>query len=610
MSALARWAAGCLALAAALVAASLAAAQVLPGDDPSSGDAERASEPPRTRITAAPPKRTDSTDATFEFESSQPDSAFECRLDRGEWEDCDSPRSYSGLRPGRHAFKVRATSDDQIDETPAIHRWQVAAAGPQVSAPVEADLSLRAEDFGSDPGWEEQNNRLVPDTCPTTAQDFGHSATTFANSVPGEIGGEVWNSYTPAYYGKVLASPRSLSSPLSASGKLNIRSGAFAWRDGFTDHGKGLAGGGPLFGFFNSGSRDWRTPNSLVLRLEESDGPGRFAVGVEYGTQTYMAFGKWLLPPGGAKHLVTGKRYRWKLSYDPSGANGRGRIKLSIENVGKTTLDLQPGHKAQGAVFDRFGLINRMIEGNESTAYFDGLKINGRKETLGPTAPAGWEGQGNRDSFADCVIDDLHDFGYTADGDGGAPDHAAGGVIWRTEADRRDLSAHYADRIGPLDLDREIYADGTVRLARASSDSAVSFGFFKSGGGDQGERVPHNFVGINTDGPSEVGFYFRPVFRSATGELERPSSGPRIIPDGTVHRWSLHYVPTTDGGASLTATLDGDSVVEEVSSEDREGGARLDRFGIRNVTVGGHGQIIYLDDLRYTADPAPGAASE
>ena len=169
-------------------------------------------------------------------------------------------------------------------------------------------------------------------------------------------------------------------------------------RDGYVDQGRGLLLGGPLFGFFNSESLDWRTPSSLALRLEESDGPGLFVAGVEYATQNYRAVGKWLLTPGGSSHLVTGTRYRWNLSYDPAGANGNGRITFSITGFGSTTLDLSAGHKSAGAVFDRFGMLNRMIEGNEATVYFGDLTINGIPENLG-LPPSDWVGDGNSSSF-------------------------------------------------------------------------------------------------------------------------------------------------------------------------------------------------------------------
>ena len=42
---------------------------------------------------------------------------------------------------------------------------------------------------------------------------------------------------------------------------------------------------------------------------------------------------------------------------------------------------------------------------------------------------------------------------------------------------------------------------------------------------------------------------------------------------------------------------------QSISSSVRGEGATLDRFGMRNVTQGGHAQIIYLDDLKYTAPP-------
>ena len=449
----------------------------------------------------------------------------------------------------------------------------------------------------------------MPGTCPTTAQSFGYSATANASSSPGEIGGVEWSSYTRAYYGKALSQAKTLSDPLSASGTLWIKEGAFAWRDGYYDHGKGLQSGGPLFGFFNSNSREWRTRNSLGFRLEESDGPGLFVVGAEYGTQNYKARGQWLLSPGGSTHLVTGTKYTWSLSYDPAGSNGNGQITFSINGIGTTKLALDAGHKSAGAVFNRFGMVNRMIEGNEATVYFGDLTINGVAENLSAT-PIDWEGDGAGASFPDCVIDDRHDFGYTGTGNGGgpgqvpAPPNAAGGLFWRTEASAGSgLLAYYADKIPPLTLEQEIYAEGTVQLERASSDSAINFGFFKAGTGDVGQRVPHNFVGIDTDGPSAVGWYFRPSLRSSTGTVQQASGSPTFIPDGSVHQWTLHYVPSTSGGGTLTATLDSQSVSRSISSTVRAEGATLDRFGMRNVTVGGHGQIIYLDNLKYTAPP-------
>jgi hypothetical protein len=717
--------------------------------EPTSGEEEEVGEEagegedgPDTTITAGPPRHTKATEAKFKFESSERDATFECRLDDGDWETCESPLSLSDLSEGSHSFEVRALGVAEApDATPATHQWTVNPTGPPLTitspkegetvdpTPViegaaEARLSpsdepdaedtdepggkggdepstesddgkpgggkpddrgapksddadstgpgsltiriyrgdapegepvetlttesedgrwkaevrsplpkgtytaqveqadgaegealsepttftvaalqttLRTQNFDSDPNWDGENNRLVPSSCPSTSQNFGASATNWAGTSPGEVGGVVWNSYTPAHFGKVLPQTKTLNDSLSASGSLYIK------RGGSFNTGKGLHAGGPLFGFFNHDSQDWRTPNSLVFRLEEDGAPGLFKVGPEYANRRYEAGPNVSLQSdGGAPHLQTGRKYKWKLTYSPTAARKRGQVEFSIEKVGRIKLDLLDGHKGVGAEFDRFGLINRMIEGNEVEVYYDDLVINGASEPIGGAGPVGWDGRGSQTTFSDCVIDDRHDFGYT--GNGGVrqpgvevPANAAGGVFWRTESTDRGLSAYYGDDIGSLDLEQELHAEGKVVLDRASSDSHVNFGFFNSTSEDFGETVPHDFVGISTDGPSRAGYYFRPAARASTGDVLRPSSGPTVLPDGGTHNWTLDYVPTSDGGGKVTMTLDGKELTQVISPADRAAGATLDRFGMRNVTRGGHAQILYLDELTYTA---------
>jgi hypothetical protein len=80
---------------------------------------------PDTTITSGPPAETTSTSATFSFISSEAGSAFDCRLDNGEWSSCISPKSYSGIRPGNHTFQVRARDSlGNTDPTPASHTWR------------------------------------------------------------------------------------------------------------------------------------------------------------------------------------------------------------------------------------------------------------------------------------------------------------------------------------------------------------------------------------------------------------------------------------------------------------------------------------------------------
>ena len=72
-----------------------------------------------------------------------------------------------------------------------------AAMGP---APGE-----RTEVFRADPGWDGYRNHEVPSPAPVTRQDFGHRASNRAGGKePGEIGGRIQRSATPAWYAKVI----------------------------------------------------------------------------------------------------------------------------------------------------------------------------------------------------------------------------------------------------------------------------------------------------------------------------------------------------------------------------------------------------------------------
>jgi hypothetical protein len=53
---------------------------------------------------------------------------FECKIDSRPFERCRSPKTYRKLSPGRHTFQVRVRDAlDQIDQSPAVRRFQVRA---------------------------------------------------------------------------------------------------------------------------------------------------------------------------------------------------------------------------------------------------------------------------------------------------------------------------------------------------------------------------------------------------------------------------------------------------------------------------------------------------
>jgi serine protease len=81
---------------------------------------------PNTRLARVPARATRAPRAVFTFSSTEPASRFECRLDRGRWTGCSSPRAYRALRPGAHTFRVRAIdAAGNVDATPATRTWRV-----------------------------------------------------------------------------------------------------------------------------------------------------------------------------------------------------------------------------------------------------------------------------------------------------------------------------------------------------------------------------------------------------------------------------------------------------------------------------------------------------
>ncbi len=81
---------------------------------------------PQTKVPKHPPKSTRARKATFAFGSSESGSHFFCKLDRGAYRPCRSPKTYRKLKPGRHTFAVYAIDPaGNRDTTPATFTWKV-----------------------------------------------------------------------------------------------------------------------------------------------------------------------------------------------------------------------------------------------------------------------------------------------------------------------------------------------------------------------------------------------------------------------------------------------------------------------------------------------------
>lgn len=454
---------------------------------------------------------------------------------------------------------------------------------------TESVLCLdRTSHFPTDPQWDARNNRIDPSRAPHVTQDFGYSMTNHCGGEsPGEVGGTVQRSLTHASYAKVIP-VRTLNDHLRASGKFCVT------------HAEG--GSNVLFGWFNKDSRGWRTPNSLLMRLDGNG--GKFWVFYEYGTQGYQtggggcfegeAYQETKTPP----ECADGTVHTWSIEYNPSAAEGHGEVSFVLDDR-RYVYPLPPGHKANGAVFDRFGILNVQTTGDLLTAWFDDLELEGTKEDFSKN-PA-WEENGNRASFLEKAVRPYHDFGFSQTHYAGGQPGEIGGIVWRADENKPGQSGYYADRVGPLGMEQPLHAGGRVVMTKAAADSAVLIGWFNSQ--THIGRPPSNFIGIMVEGPSRIGHYFRPVCSNSNGDSVIQPEGPVIHPDSQSHTWTLDYDPNGAGGnGKVTVKLDNESVSIDLKPGVKETGAVLDRFGMLSWQSGGLHAEIYLDDLTYTVE--------
>lgn len=83
---------------------------------------------PTAKITKAPKAKSSSTTAKFKFKANEAGSRFECKLDKGKFKKCKSPKTYKKLKPGKHVFKVRAIDKAGNVGKPAKRKFTVEAS--------------------------------------------------------------------------------------------------------------------------------------------------------------------------------------------------------------------------------------------------------------------------------------------------------------------------------------------------------------------------------------------------------------------------------------------------------------------------------------------------
>ena len=462
-------------------------------------------------------------------------------------------------------------------------------------------LLLKTEKFDADPGWDGTNNRATDPAPRQIVQNFGFSgSSTNAGGSAGEIGGFITPAGEPAFYGKVIT-PTSFSNLLSASGILNVPQG----------------GGHTLIGFFNADTvNEWRTPNTIALRIY---GRGTYFLAyLEYGTGLWRAGGTAF---GGEAAIPSGAAaYPFSLNYDPNGAGGLGTVCATFGSY-SNVLTLDSGHKADGAIFNRFGILNVMKSADDAgQIWLDNVTINGVSHPF--DSNPGWDQRNNTNTYISTNVRPRFDFGYSPGSNfaGGQSGGELGGHTFRGDS-RVEFNgsrmAYYGDRLNDtLSLNQPLHAEGKVGFDRGVSDSTTLIGFFHSADSmrssdSQNSATPENFVGAAIEGPSSEGFYFYPTY-GVDQEGVRASDGrgtptpPYIYPDGESRHWTLDYHPDGNGGTgSITLTLDGQAVTLNLDAGHKEIGAHFNRFGIITTHIDGSGQTVYFDDLTYTIGFAP-----
>jgi hypothetical protein len=375
-----------------------------------------------------------------------------------------------------------------------------------------------------------------------------------------------------------------------------------------------------LVGFFNAATaKEWRTANSIALRLQ---GRGEiFYAYVEYTTSKWRSGGD---SPGGfsqireagserfrLKGFPTGPAvHRWSLRYDPMGNGGTGSITVTMDDE-TAVCHLDAGHKADGARFNRFGLINVMKQADDGgEVWLDDVTVNSQMESF--DRDPHWKEFQNRRTYITHDVRPRFDFGYSATQfAGGKAAGEMGGLVFRGDGRYTDLMAFYGDRLEELTLERPLKASGKINLRRAVSDSDVLFGFFhaehslNSGGSDR-LSIPPDLIGMAIGGPSREGFYVAPIYSLHRRESKTAGSGPYLYPDGASHDWTFSYEPgrKTEGAVPapgvITVTLDDKRATLAMPAEHQAFGAHFNRFGIISTHTDGNVQHIYFDDLIYT----------
>ena len=270
-------------------------------------------------------------------------------------------------------------SDRRVCHTQRRFRFALAAIFGALSMmavePGVAQIVQKTESFGSDPGWEEFNNRFVDDSM-NVLQDFGLSPNTnHAGGELGEAGGPVIRRYPLAYFADNVGLLDPSNEPLSTSGvgtfdpggssspQGNIRIG---WFDKFDDL---------RFDYVKS-YIGFRTDETELIELNMCGRCVRAEV-VNAAGHTIKQVG----------NMDVGVPFTWDLTYNPTGgSSGTGSLAGTFAVSVNGTVDTYSATAEWGAntrdnvgPYNRFGLLSMYIPGSPPRRWF----LHGRRRIHG-----------------------------------------------------------------------------------------------------------------------------------------------------------------------------------------------------------------------------------
>jgi hypothetical protein len=525
------------------------------------------------------------------------------------------------------------------------------------------------EDFSRDPGWDHYQNRIIGTEMPKVVQDFGWRRTNFTGSGPGEIGGRVENSRRQAYYALPLGKPLTFDDEISASGKLALRhiglrgvgyigffnsqrhtwrvwsSMAFRvweednlgqvmfdwmssdWQARGVDTAVLLAPDGNVhrwsFDYAPEAKADptWHDA-ALERHLTDQTGNGRpyelqgeehlFArLKQEEPHLTRDSLRRRLLKvrdQGLVEYFHRHNQHRWWKR--PDAGQGHGRVTFSFDNEVPYVIWFDDKIRQAPATFDRFGLFNMARFGQRVELYLGDLIING--EPIELSLDPHWEGHNHEAQYIEPNFHGMQSYGWSQTNWAGKSTGEIGGLFWRTEP-QDPLFSYYGDDIGELTLDDPISFSGSICFTDGMTDAAAYFGYFNRDNQVEvfAADVPDagfpmkNTLGFAIADSSAVGYHLTPLVSGSRRDGTGGDCGV-FVPDRRRRPFSFHYDPAAnDGIGRVTVSLDGKEQSFNLTSEQREIGAVLNRFGLANVRRGGHSVQFYLDDLTYTARRDP-----